>query len=49
MYADKRNTVRKPRSFKPGDIVLMKQTKENKLLPAYNPNPTKVVKSVVLW
>ena len=37
--ADKRNAVRNPTIFKPGDIVLMKKRKENKLYASYNAEP----------
>ena len=40
LNADKRNVAREPRSLKPGDNVLIKQTKETRLASAYNPNPT---------
>ena len=40
--ADKRNVVRNPTIFKPGDMVLMKKPKENKLSASYYAEPTKV-------
>ena len=43
-FADKRNVNRIPHSFKPGDMVLMKQPSQNKLRTCYNKIPTQVVK-----
>jgi hypothetical protein len=42
-YADARNCVRSNIPLHVGDTVLMKQTKTDKLCPAYNPAPMSVV------
>lgn len=44
LYSDKR-TGAKQSNAKPGDTVLVKQPKKNKLTPPFNPNPGTVVKT----
>lgn len=43
IYADQRRNVRQSEIYE-GDIVLMKQSKENKLSTTFNPNPMTVVR-----
>ena len=43
-YAEKRLCQRKPHDINVGDTVLVRKTKENKLTPAYDPQPMQVIR-----